>query len=47
MRTVAGTADEVVVSGAGLAGLATALHLAGAGRSATVLEQVPRPGGKA
>jgi len=37
----------VVVVGAGLAGLATALHLLGAGRRVTVLERADRPGGRA
>ncbi len=47
MRTVAGPTDHVVVVGAGLAGLATALHLLGAGRRVTVVEQGSRPGGRA
>ncbi|MFD3330511.1 phytoene desaturase family protein [Streptomyces sp. NPDC058701] len=47
IRIVQGTADHVVVIGAGLAGLSTALHLSGAGRSVTVLEQGGEPGGKA
>ncbi|MFD5558587.1 phytoene desaturase family protein [Streptomyces sp. NPDC127068] len=47
MRTVRGSTDDVVVIGAGLAGLATALHLVGAGRSVTLLEQNEEPGGKA
>ncbi|GHD18610.1 phytoene dehydrogenase [Streptomyces finlayi] len=47
MRTVHGCADRVVIVGAGLAGLSTALHLATTGRTVTVLEQGSRPGGKA
>ncbi|GAA2975073.1 phytoene desaturase family protein [Streptomyces enissocaesilis] len=47
VRTVEGSAEHVVVIGAGLAGLASALHLAGAGRTVTVLEQGSQPGGKA
>jgi len=37
----------VVVVGAGLGGLACALHLAGSGRQVTVLEREPVPGGRA
>ncbi|WP_236788752.1 phytoene desaturase family protein [Amycolatopsis sp. GM8] len=37
---------QVVVIGAGLAGLSAALHLLGAGRAVTVLEQEDRPGGR-
>lgn len=47
MRTVTGRTDRVVVVGAGLGGLACALHLAGAGRQVTVLEREPAPGGRA
>src|SRR6478672_7647483 len=47
MRTVPGSTDSVVVVGAGLGGLSAALHLAGAGRSVTVLEREPAPGGRA
>lgn len=47
MRTVTGPTDSVVVVGAGLGGLACALHLAGAGRQVTVLEREPLPGGRA
>ncbi|TFV69186.1 phytoene desaturase [Blastococcus sp. CT_GayMR20] len=47
MRTVPGRTDRVVVVGAGLAGLATALHLRGAGREVTVVERGPGPGGRA
>ncbi|WSG07072.1 phytoene desaturase family protein [Micromonospora sp. NBC_01739] len=46
-RTVAGRTDRVVVVGAGLGGLACALHLAGSGRQVTLLEREPLPGGRA
>lgn len=38
---------KVVVVGAGLGGLGTALRLQGAGHEVTVLEQAPAPGGRA
>ncbi|MGY1752647.1 phytoene desaturase family protein [Blastococcus sp. SYSU D01042] len=47
MRTVPGRTDRVVVVGAGLAGLATALRLRGAGREVTVVERGAGPGGRA
>ena len=47
MRTISGPTDHVVVIGAGLAGLSTALHLAGRGRSVTVVEREAWPGGRA
>lgn len=47
MRTVKGRGDHVVVIGAGLSGLAAALHLAGRGRAVTVVERYPWPGGRA
>jgi phytoene desaturase len=47
MRTVTGPTERVVVVGAGLAGLACALHLAAAGRQVTVLERESAPGGRA
>ncbi len=47
MRTVSGRTGHVVVVGAGLAGLAAALHLAGRGREVTVIERDPTPGGRA
>ena len=47
MRTVRGPSDRVVVVGAGLAGLAAALHLAGRGRDVTVIERESCPGGRA
>lgn len=47
MRTIQGRGDHVVVVGAGLAGLAAALHLAGRGRAVTVVERQPWPGGRA
>ena len=47
MKTVSGPTDHVVVVGAGLSGLAAALHLLGAGRRVTVVEQGSGPGGRA
>ncbi|WP_027661506.1 phytoene desaturase family protein [Salinispora fenicalii] len=47
MRTVRGRTDRVVIVGAGLGGLACALHLAGSGRQVTVLERESVPGGRA
>ncbi|MFJ9886836.1 phytoene desaturase [Streptomyces sp. NPDC091287] len=47
MITVKGPVDHVVVVGAGLAGLASALHLLGAGRRVTVVEREGVPGGRA
>ncbi|MGH3377147.1 MAG: phytoene desaturase family protein [Actinoallomurus sp.] len=47
MRTVSGPVDHVVVVGAGLSGLAAALHLCGRGRTVTVLERDGVPGGRA
>jgi phytoene desaturase len=47
VRTVPGPTDRVVVVGAGLAGLAAALRLRGAGREVTVVERGPGPGGRA
>jgi phytoene desaturase len=47
MRTISGASGEVVVVGAGLAGLAAALHLAGRGRAVTVVERDATPGGRA
>ncbi len=46
MRVVGGSSDHVVVVGAGLAGLAAALHLAGRGRAVTVVERGGVPGGR-
>ncbi|MDC2960546.1 phytoene desaturase family protein [Streptomyces gilvifuscus] len=46
-RTVPGRTDHVVVVGAGLSGLAAALHLLGAGRRVTVVERDDVPGGRA
>ncbi|HEU4421851.1 MAG TPA: phytoene desaturase family protein [Pilimelia sp.] len=46
MRTVTGRTDRVVIVGAGLGGLACALHLAGTGRQVTVVEREPIPGGR-
>ncbi|MFG2833092.1 phytoene desaturase family protein [Streptomyces sp. NPDC048434] len=47
MRTVPGRTDRVVVVGAGLSGLAAALHLLGSGRQVTVVERSDQPGGRA
>jgi phytoene desaturase len=47
MRTVKGPTDNVVVVGAGLAGLSAAMRLAGTGRTVTVLERESIPGGRA
>jgi phytoene desaturase len=47
MRSLRGPSEHVVVVGAGLSGLAAALHLLGAGRRVTVLEREPIPGGRA
>ncbi|MFB9688728.1 phytoene desaturase family protein [Amycolatopsis plumensis] len=47
MKTVPGPVNRVVVVGAGLAGLAAALHLAGRGREVTVVERDRGPGGRA
>lgn len=46
MRTVGGRTDHVVVVGAGLSGLSAALHLAGRGRTVTVVERGDVPGGR-
>ncbi|MFI9649294.1 phytoene desaturase family protein [Streptomyces sp. NPDC052040] len=46
-RTLTGPTDHVVVVGAGLAGLAAALHLLGAGRRVTIVERDNGPGGRA
>lgn len=45
-RTVDGATDHIVVVGAGIAGLTTALHLLGAGRRVTVVERADHPGGR-
>src|SRR3989440_5119896 len=47
VRTVSGPTGHVVVVGAGLGGLACALHLAAAGREVTVVEREGVPGGRA
>ena len=46
-RTVKGPTDNVVIVGAGLAGLSAAMRLAGAGRKVTVIERESIPGGRA
>lgn len=45
-RTTSGPSDHVVVVGAGLAGMSTALHLLGAGRRVTLVERAEHPGGR-
>jgi len=47
VRTVPGPTERIVVVGAGLAGLATALRLRGAGREVTVVDRGRGPGGRA
>jgi phytoene desaturase len=47
VKTVKGPTEHVVIVGAGLSGLAAALHLLGAGRRVTVVERCSRPGGRA
>jgi len=47
MRTMSGPTSDVVVVGAGLAGLSAAMRLAGAGRNVTVVERETIPGGRA
>jgi phytoene desaturase len=47
VRTVPGRTQRIVVVGAGLAGLAAALHLRGTGREVTVVERAAGPGGRA
>ena len=47
MKTISGRTDEVVIVGAGLAGLSAALRLTGAGRQVTVIEREELPGGRA
>jgi phytoene desaturase len=47
MRTVSGPTERVVIVGAGLGGLACALHLIAAGRTVTILERASHPGGRA
>lgn len=46
-RTVTGPSENVVVVGAGLAGLSAAMRLTGAGRTVTVIEREAIPGGRA
>ena len=46
MKKVTGPTDHVVIVGAGLGGLSTALRLAGAGRKVTVVERESVPGGR-
>ena len=46
-RTVLGPTENVVIVGAGLAGLSAAMRLAGNGRNVTVVEREAIPGGRA
>lgn len=46
IATTRGRSDHVIVIGAGLSGLAAALHLRGSGREVTVLERADHPGGR-
>ena len=46
-RQITGPTDNVVIVGAGLAGLSAAMRLAGAGRKVTILEKASIPGGRA
>jgi phytoene desaturase len=46
MRRVPGPTDKVIIVGAGLGGLSTALRLAGAGREVTIAERESVPGGR-
>ena len=46
MRTISGKSDHVVIVGAGLGGLSTALRLLGKGRRVTILERESIPGGR-
>ncbi|MFD0774534.1 phytoene desaturase family protein [Streptomonospora algeriensis] len=46
-RSIPGPTGRVVVVGAGVSGLAAALHLLGTGREVTVLERDAHPGGRA
>lgn len=47
MRTTTGKNDTVIIVGAGLGGLATAIRLVAAGRNVTILERADVPGGRA
>lgn len=47
MRSIVGPSQRVVVVGAGLAGLSTALRLTGTGREVVVVERRTEPGGSA
>jgi phytoene desaturase len=46
VKQIKGPTDHVLIVGAGLAGLSTALRLAGAGRKVTILERESYPGGR-
>ena len=45
-KRIKGPTDNVVIVGAGLAGLSAALRLAGSGRNVTVIEKNSFPGGR-
>ena len=47
MKKIQGPTNNVVIVGAGLAGLSAAMRLAGAGRNVTVIERDAGPGGRA
>ena len=46
VKTIKSKSENVVVVGAGLAGLSAAIHLAASGRKVTILERELVPGGK-
>ena len=46
-QTVSGPNENIVIVGAGLAGLSAAMRLRGAGKNVTVVERESVPGGRA